>query len=75
MPTVRVTTSVARSDGDWTPGEHRMTPEQAQDAVAGGWGELVREERVETPESSRAQRQPGPERRTRNRSERRGTRQ
>jgi len=62
MPLVRVTRDVSRPDGSWSAGdEARMTPGQAQDAVAGGWGELVREQPPETPEGNRGTRTTIPE--------------
>jgi hypothetical protein len=65
VPTVRVVRDIALADGrSYSGGEQAvMTPAQAQDAVAGGWGELMGDKAMETPEGSRAKRQTAPERR------------
>lgn len=64
MPRVRMSTSVAGEDFAYSAGEEvDMSPERAQQAVAAGWGELVREVPAtpegratapETPEGRRA---------------------
>lgn len=51
MPLVRMTTSVACDDLPGVAGEEvTLPPERAQQVVAAGWGELVREDRAERPE-------------------------
>lgn len=55
MPTVRFVTSVAGVDFEAHTGDEvEMSPERAQQAVAAGWGELVRGRPVETPEARAA---------------------
>lgn len=66
MPTVRVTRNTALGDGRaYTAGETvDMTGPQVQDAVAGGWGEVVRGDVPETPEgATKLRRAPRAERR------------
>ena len=69
MPRVHVTRSIAFTDGaSHQAGETvDMTAERTQEALRGGWGELVRDEPPQTPERARAQRSPAPERRARTR--------
>lgn len=51
MPLVRMVTSVAGVDFDFHAGDEVDLPaERAQQAVAAGWGELVRSRAPETPE-------------------------
>lgn len=63
MATARITQGVSRSDGTSYAAGEEVTGQVAHDAVAGGWGELVREQVPEAPEVNRARRQARPERR------------
>lgn len=58
MPLVRIISSVAGEDFEHHPGDEdvEMSPIRAQQAVAAGWGELVRGAEPETPEAHRAAR-------------------
>lgn len=52
MPLVRFSTSVAGPDFAYGDGDEvELPPDKAQQAVAAGWGELVRGRAPETPES------------------------
>lgn len=63
MPLVRIISSVAGADFEHHPGDGdvEMSPSRAQEAVAAGWGELVRGVEPEIPEAHRAARPETPE--------------
>lgn len=51
MPLVRMLTGAAGANFEWRPGDEvQMSPEEAQKWADGIRGELVTEERVQTPE-------------------------
>lgn len=66
MPSVHITQSVSLADGrSYTPGTVvDMTADQVQEAVAGGWGEPLGEQKFETPEGNRSRRGPKAETRS-----------
>lgn len=71
MPLVRMVTSVAGVDFDFHAGDEVDLPaERAQQAVAAGWGELVRSRAPETPERASEARTGAPETTDRQRTRR-----
>lgn len=55
MPRVRMSTSVAGAGYTAQVGDELdLSPEQAAEAVAAGWGEIVRDDALHTPEGRAA---------------------